>query len=287
MSDLLDRNFWAALWRDAMMSAPGMVLRLLAIAALFLVVRKLLFRVTDLSVARLVGRQARAGGPDYSARLLTLQSLVRSVTGYALLFVFIVMVLQALTVNVTGILTTAGVGGIAIGLGAQRVVRDALAGFFLIVEDHYSVGEYVTIGGAGVVPAGAASGVVQEIGMRITRLVDDQGRLWTIPNGDIVSVLNHSRRVVRSSVDIVVGSDRDLATVRAAVDEEGRRLYSAEPGFLKSAPRCLGCSAVDPAQATLRVEITAEPEHLAEEQLRVREALWLRLRPNGGGPPSP
>lgn len=283
----MDHNFWVALWHDAMQSAPGMVLRLAAIGAFFLVVRRLLFRITDLSIERLISRQARISGQDYSSRLLTLQSLVRSVVGYALLFVFIVMVLQALTVNVTGILTTAGVGGIAIGLGAQRIVRDTLAGFFLIVEDQYAVGEYVTIGGAASVSAGAASGVVQEIGMRITRLVDDQGRLWTIPNGDIVSVVNHSRRIVRSSVDVVVAADRDIPALREAIDAEGARLYAEEPGFLKSAPRTLGVSAFDTAQATLRVEVTADPERLGEEQLRVREALLLRVRALGSAGPNP
>ncbi len=278
MSDLFNRNFWAALWHEAMLSAPGMVLRLAAIAALFLVVRKVLFRLTDLSIARLVSRQARAGGFDQTNRLLTLQSLVRSVTGYALFFVFIVMVLQALTVNVTGILTTAGVGGVAIGLGAQRLVRDVLAGFFLIVEDQYSVGEYVTIGGAAVLPAGAASGVVEEIGMRTTRLLDDQGRLWTISNGDIASVLNHSRRTVRASVDLAIAADRDVAAARELVDAEGARLFAEEPGRLRTAPRALGVSACDQAQTTLRIEVTADPDHLADEQLRVREAIRLRLR---------
>ncbi len=114
--------------------------------------------------------------------------------------------------------------------------------------------------------------------MRTTRLVDDQGRVWTISNGDIVSVLNHSRRVVRSSVDVVVAADHDVAAVRSLVDAEGARLYAEERGRLRSAPRTMGVSAFDQAQTTLRVEVTSEPDYLADEQLRVREAICLCLR---------
>jgi small conductance mechanosensitive channel len=183
------------------------------------------------------------------------------------------MILDALGVNVTGIIATAGVGGIAIGIGANKLTRDMISGFFLIIEDQFAVGDYVTIG--------VASGVVEEISMRVTRLRDDQGRIWTLSNGDISVVINHSRAQVESYIDVGIAASADVNGAVVIINSQGEELQRAESDLLKGAPRVMGISAFDSAKITLRVEVLAEPQSLQEAQMRVREAIYKRLRQEG------
>ena len=173
------------------------------------------------------------------------------------------MLLDTLGANITGIITTAGVGGLAIGFGAQKLVKDVIAGFFLIVEDQFVVGDYVTVG--------PATGVVEDLGIRITRVRDDQGRLWTLSNGDINVVTNYSRAPVFSFFEISVASGEDIHKAKTVVDAATLRLYNDKPGGLFAPPVMSGVCSFDSIKTTMRVSISADPSTLNAEQMRVRE----------------
>src|SRR5437764_11256049 len=118
-------KFWQDFWQDALKAVVAHGLRLLFILLIYLLARQVIFKIIDAALARLMSRQAHTLlGEERSNRLRTLEGLTKSVVGYVLFFVFAVMVLQALTVDITGLVTTAGVGGIAIGFGAQKLVKD-------------------------------------------------------------------------------------------------------------------------------------------------------------------
>lgn len=235
------------------------------------IVRQVLHRAIDLSLARLTARQESAArSADYTNRLRTLQGLVKSITGYVLVFILLVMLLQTVDLNVTGLLTTAGIGGLAVGFGAQKLVRDMISGFIIIMEDQFAVGDYVTIG--------TATGVVEELGMRTTRLRDDQGRLWILSNGDISIVMNHSRAPVESFIEVGIAPGADVDRAIRAIDAAGAALYQEEGHRLLAAPKALGTSAFDAARTTIRVAVAADPRALTTEQLRVREAIRKRLQ---------
>src|SRR5205085_584217 len=143
-------------------------IRVIAVFIAYWLARVVANRLIDAGLARLLARQGTLLHTEERAnRLRTLQGLVKSVVGYVLFFIFVIELLHELSLDVTGLITTAGVGGLAIGFGAQKLVKDVISGFFIIVEDQFAVGDYVTIG--------TASGEVLDIGMRITRLRDDQG----------------------------------------------------------------------------------------------------------------
>lgn len=274
MSQFLTLDFWQRFWADAFQLAASRGLRILAILLIYWTARNALYRVIDAALARLLARQSRAlGSEEHANRLRTLQGLVKSIVGYVLFFVLAIMLLQALTVDVTGLITTAGVGGLAIGFGAQKLVKDVISGFFIIVEDQFTVGDYVTIG--------AATGEVVEIGMRITRLRDDQGRLWIISNGDISIVTNHSRNPIEAFIEVGVAPGTEIRKAAEIIDAVGKELQSATGTRLLAAPRFLGVSGADNVRTLLRVAVVSDPRALATEQLRVREAILDRFRGDG------
>jgi moderate conductance mechanosensitive channel len=266
MDKLLTLGFWQRLWQESVQAAATGGLRIVVVLVLYWVARKAANRLIDSALTRLIARQGQANASDERAnRLRTLQGLVRSLAGYALSFILVITVIGALGVNVAGIVTTAGVGGLAIGFGAQKLVKDVISGFFIVMEDQFAVGDYVTVG--------AATGTVVEMGMRVTRIRDDQGRLWFLSNGDISVVTNHSRFPVEAFVEIALPAKTDLDRARAVITKAGDALAREEAVHLQAPPRVLGVSAFDLAQTTLRVAVVADPRSLAAAQLRVRDAM--------------
>jgi small-conductance mechanosensitive channel len=140
------------------------------------------------------------------AQIRTIGILLNSVLSYVLLFVGLLSVLGALGVNLAPVLATAGITGLAISFGAQQIVRDVLNGFFILVEDQFAVGDEVTIDGV--------HGVVETMGMRITRIRDEQGRLITLANSSITRVTNHSRGRATLSLEISVAAAYGLTRAR-------------------------------------------------------------------------
>jgi small-conductance mechanosensitive channel len=274
MSQYLTLHFWQGFWEETIRRAATGGLRIVAILLIYWFARVTLYRIIDAALARLVARQSRAvASEEHANRLRTLQGLVKSIVGYVLFFVLLIMLLQALTVDVTGLITTAGVGGLAIGFGAQKLVKDVISGFFIIVEDQFAVGDYVTIG--------AATGEVVEIGMRITRLRDDQGRLWVISNGDITIVTNHSRNPIEAFIEVGVAPGTDTRRAAEVINSVGKELATAEGSHLLAAPRFLGVSGADNVRTLLRIAVVSDPRALASEQLRVREAILERFATEG------
>lgn len=274
MQQYLTVAFWQGFWQDVLRSVATRGFRLILILVLYWIGRQLMNRIIDASLARLMARHAaRNGGEDRKHRLLTLQGIVKSVVGYLLIFLLVVTVLQAVTVDVTGLITTAGIGGIAIGFGAQKLVKDVFSGFFLIIEDQFAVGDYVTVG--------PASGTVEEIGMRIIRIRDDSGRLWIIANGDINVVTNHSRAPVESFVEIGIAPSADVKEAVRILDDAGLE-YAMDPNsLLLRPPKVLGIAGYDAGHTIIRVQIVAEPRSLTDAQLRAREFLRQRLIDGG------
>ncbi|WP_434510922.1 mechanosensitive ion channel family protein [Desulfitobacterium sp. AusDCA] len=133
----------------------------------------------------------------------TLFPLLRSTAFYVITFTVIIHILQKVFHFETGtLLASAGVLGVAVGFGSQSLVKDIIAGFFILFEDQFAVGEYIK--------AGEFSGTVEEIGIRSTRLRDWGGELHIIPNGKITAVTNYNRGKMRALVDIQVSYDEDL-----------------------------------------------------------------------------
>jgi small conductance mechanosensitive channel len=218
---------------------------------------------------------ASSDTPARAARLKTLGGLISSTVSYVIFFVAALMVLGELGANMGAVLTTAGVLGLAVGLGSQRLVRDVIGGFFLLLEDQFSIGETVTLGGSNV------TGTVQEMGMRVTRLRDELGRLVIVANGDITVVTNHSRGPLTVTVDLTLPGDADLSAARHAIFAAANSLPSnqwAEP------PRYEGL--LESPEGKMKVRVRGRAAHGRPEtaEMALRAALRKEFEEQGFPP---
>jgi small-conductance mechanosensitive channel len=220
---------------------------LLLIILLFLLVRmiveKLIQRATDGFVTRAenLNNYSRAG------RVRTLGGLITSIVVWTLGFIFVVSGLALVGFPIASLLASAGVAGVAIGFGAQKLVKDIITGFFILLEDQYAVGEYVTIG--------TVTGVVEDFAMRVTRIRDDDGKLYIISNGDIAQVCNQSRGPVGGAFDIGIAAaadtDQAIEVLNKALAEKSKELALADPATVR------GISGSDAAKTSLSIHFRA------------------------------
>ena len=216
-----------------------------------------------------------------SARFGTLSTVVRSLASGLLLTIAAVTIIGELGVNLGAFVAGATVIGGAIAFGAQSLVRDVLAGIYVLAEDQYGVGDLVDLG--------LASGRVEEVTLRSTRVRDDQGRVWHVPNGAIQRAGNLSQEWGQAVLDVPVSLDADpdeavrlleaLATNMAADPELAERVVAA--------PQVLGIQDLLDDRAVLRLLIRTRPgEQFAV--MRAMRARVLKAIRDGGfpGPPS-
>jgi small conductance mechanosensitive channel len=234
-------------------------LKLLGVVILYLVARRLMARTVDRLLPPLIAR-VRPAGEIPGARLTTISGLLQSIGQYVLLFIAAVMTLQLLGLNVAPVLASAGVLGLAIGFGAQKLVRDVITGFLILVEDQFAVGDTVTVGGN--------TGVVEEMGMRITRLRDEVGKLVILSNGDISTVINHSRGPLAVTVDVSVAPDTDLERLREQVAS-----LPLPEGVWAESPAVRGVVAMDAAKLTVRLVGRAKPGQQTAAEMSLRQSL--------------
>jgi len=157
-------------------------------------------------------------GKGSERRIATLHGLLSSTLSYLVYFIAIILTLFVVGVTWKGLaplLGAASVLGLAIGFGAQKLVRDVITGLFILGEGQFDVGDWVTIG--------AVTGRVVEIGLRVTRIRDEQGRLYVIANGDISQVFNASRGPVKLALEFTLARagafEEAIAVVRRAAEE--------------------------------------------------------------------
>jgi small conductance mechanosensitive channel len=164
-------------------------------------------------------------------RAKTMADLLKNVITAVIVTMITTMVISELGYNVAPLIASAGVIGIALGFGAQSLVKDYLAGIFMIFEDQYGVGD--------VVDVGEASGTIEAVSLRVTRLRDVNGTVWYVRNGEILRVGNMSQNWARAVLDIPVSYSEDLHRVKAALqdvahslwdDEDYKHLVIEEPG---------------------------------------------------------
>jgi moderate conductance mechanosensitive channel len=186
-------------------------------------------------------------------RAKTMGDLLKSVVTGVLVAVFGTMILSELGVNIAPIIASAGIVGVALGFGAQSLVKDFLSGIFMIFEDQFGVGD--------VVDVGEASGTVEAVSLRVTRLRDLSGTVWYVPNGEILRVGNQSQNWARAVVDVMVGYDEDLARAQRILKEVGHDLW--EDSDLKDViieePEVTGVESMSTDGVTLRMLVKTLP----------------------------
>ena len=205
-----------------------------------------------LSEARNKDRDAE-GVARYAARTTTLAALFRSVTNVVAAVLLILTVLAIFNVPLGPLLTSAGVAGVALGIGAQSLVKDYLSGIFMIIEDQYGVGDHVDLG--------TVSGTVEDVGLRITRLRDGSGQIWYVRNGEIIKVGNHTQGWSTATVDLPVDADENSSTVVDLLEDVITELKQDEElaALLIDDPQVVGMQSVEAGRMTIRIVAKTKP----------------------------
>ncbi|WP_108586911.1 mechanosensitive ion channel family protein [Paenisporosarcina sp. OV554] len=202
----------------------------------------------------------------------TLLKLLQNGLAYIVYFAAILAVLSALTIDVTGLLAGAGVLGLAIGFGAQNLVRDVITGFFIIFEDQFSVGDYVRIG--------AAEGTVEEIGLRTTKLSGLNGEIHIFPNGTIVEVVNFSLNNSIAIVDVSVAYETDIPRAEELIREFLMELPDKYEQLVKL-PVLLGVQNLAASEVVMRITAETMPmQHFAIARI-IRRDLKIFMDEHG------
>ena len=201
-------------------------------------------------------------------RAKSLGSLLKSITTGLIFGVVLVMCLAEFDVNVAPILASAGVVGLALGFGAQTLVKDLLSGVAMLLEDQYGVGD--------VVDLGEAVGTVEAVGLRITRLRAVDGTVWYVRNGEIQRVGNQSQNWARAVLDVGVRYDSDLAKVRSVLQDVARDLWHDEEfaGVIIEEPEVWGVEQLLPDRVEVRITLKTAPL----EQWRVAREMRERIK---------
>ncbi|MFI6047135.1 mechanosensitive ion channel family protein [Nocardia sp. NPDC051321] len=208
-------------------------------------------------------------------------ALAQVVTWVVLTIAYVLIgmeVLRRLGFEVTGLVAPAAVLGAALGFGAQRIVQDILAGFFLITERQYGFGDVVRIAVTGA--AEMAEGTVEDVTLRITTLRNSDGEVITVPNGQIVKVTNLSKDWARAAIDVPVSASADITRVNEILHEVGTKAYE-DPRLkplLLDEPTVMGVEDLTVDQMNIRMVARTLPGKQFEvgRELRVRVAAALR-----------
>jgi small-conductance mechanosensitive channel len=193
----------------------------------------------------------RLSGRWDERRVNTLSGLAKSMLKYTIYFVGGVIVLDELGVPTTSILAGAGVLGLAVGFGAQNLVRDVLSGFFILFEDQFAVGDYVKIAGA--------EGTVQEIGLRVTRVQIWTGEIHIIPNGLIDHVVNYSRSGMGVLLEVPVALETNLDQAIDIINNVCHEMAEEKSEEVVDEPQVLGVTGLDSSGSTIMVFGTVAP----------------------------
>lgn len=208
-------------------------------------------------------------------RARTIGSVLKSVVSIVLLTWVVLAILSVLGVNIAPFIASAGVIGLAIGFGAQNLVRDFVTGIFMLLEDQYGVGD--------VVDLGEAVGEVESVGLRITTIRDVDGTLWYVRNGEIARVGNMSQEyaVARVEVPVALTADVDRAQ-KVALDAANEAVESESlADDVSGEPEMLGVQELCADQLTLRMTVTTRPNSQWKVQRTLRREILRAYDENG------
>jgi len=199
-------------------------------------------------------------------RARTLDTVLRSTTTILIASIALFLVLDQLGVNIAPFIASAGIVGVALGFGAQSLVKDFLTGTFMLLEDQYGVGD--------VIDAGPASGTVEAVTLRVTKIRDADGTLWYIPNGSMLRVGNKTQGWATATVEVDVDYFADLDEVRMLL-EEATSQVAADPELgpeLLGEPTITGIEKLSADAVTMRLRVRTSPAKQWEVARALRAA---------------
>ena len=181
----------------------------------------------------------------------TLAGILKSIVKYIVYIITIISILNVLNIPTAPLLATAGLGGLAVGFGAQSLVKDVFSGFFILFEDQYGVGDFVTIGDM--------TGTIEDIGLRITKIREYNGDLHIIPNGEVKTVTNHSRGDSLAIIDIGIAYEADVERAMDVLRELAEGYYTNNQESIVQKPEVLGIIKFNESEVVIRTVVRTKP----------------------------
>lgn len=225
---------------------------------------------------KLTGGQANGGENGIAgrapARAEAIEAVLKSIVSVVVWVLAVLLVLGELNINLAPLIAGAGIAGIALGFGAQSMVRDFLAGIFILVEDQYGVGD--------VIEVGPVTGTVENISLRSTRVRDVEGTVWHLANGDLNQVGNHSQLWSNCVIDVDVAYETDLRKAMHLLDQVADDMWQetvaddSEIDMIIADPVVQGVQALGESAITLRLVVKTDPA----SQWQVQRELRLRIK---------
>jgi small-conductance mechanosensitive channel len=258
------------------MQAHG--IRILAIIAVALIVTL----IARIAVRRFERRLAGPADTTQALRIRRVATLTHALSTTAIVLIWtiaILMILDQLSVPLGPLLASAGIAGVALGFGAQSIVRDCLSGFFILLENQLTVGDTVDMQTVG----GQVSGKVEGLSLRVTMIRSFDGTLNTVPNGNIEIVSNRSRGWARAIVDVRVAYTEDVDRVREILEE----LFSevrTDPSlgdWIREGPTVLGIDALGVDAKVLRIVADTRTSKRVDVERHLRESIAKRFAERG------
>ena len=203
-------------------------------------------------------------------RTMTVGNVMGNLASIMIYLIGIGMALAEFGVNLGPLIAGAGIVGVALGFGAQSLVKDFLSGIFMFIEDQYGVGD--------VIDVGEASGVVEVVNLRTTRIRDVNGTLWHVPNGEIRRVANKSQEWARTVLDVEVSYDTNIARAMKVIKRVADEVWEEAPdnATILEEPEIWGVEALGDSAIAIRLAMKVEPsEQWATARLirgRIKEA---------------
>ena len=260
-----DGNEFLARTADFLLAKPLQILLILLGAW---VANRLLRRAIARFDQRVAANDSVLGRARATSRAETISQVFRSVATASIYGIAALLVLGEVGINLGPLLAGAGIAGVAIGFGAQSLVKDFLSGVFMIVEDQYGVGD--------VVDLGDASGTGEAVTLRSTRLRDVNGTVWHVPNGTIQRVANKSQEWARAVIDVTVAYDTDVRHASDVIKLVADELWHEEAwnSCVLEEPEVWGVESLGADGVVIRLVLKTQPA----EQFKVMRELRVRIK---------
>lgn len=207
-------------------------------------------------------------------RIAAVGSLLKSLVAAVITAVAVLTILPMLGIDIGPLLVSASVLGVALGFGAQNLIKDYLAGVFIVMEDQYGLGDVIETGGL--------VGTVEDVGLRVTRIRDLTGVVWYLRNGELLQVGNRSQGWTLATADIPLDPKANLDTVRDAVVQVGDAMMKDDDNAdLLEPPFFAGVESVSSLATVVRIAAKAAPDKQVVVSRRIRERMREGLEQRG------
>ncbi|HJW09269.1 MAG TPA: mechanosensitive ion channel family protein [Holophagaceae bacterium] len=257
----MDRTGWDRVLHLVLAAATG----LLILVAMKLVVR---------GIRRAVDNHRDGIASDAERRAETLGAVITNAARVVVVVLFLLMGLQEFGVNIGPLLAGAGIAGVALGFGAQSLVKDVITGFFLLLENQFGVGDIISVDDK-------HSGTVERMTLRVTQLRDTEGRAHYLPNGSISRVVVLSKEFARALVDVDISYDADVDRVMEELRLVGRELAADWPDRALEPTDVRGVEVLGDSAVTVRTLTKTAPGKQWEVARELRRRILLRFREKG------